>query len=92
MQRRQWDANTTAMAVIEGLTGKPGAQMYHEHQISQSLSCQWWDHVLAPAAKSFEGQRHTKKEARLERENARLKKRVGALLLELKKTKVAKLT
>jgi transposase-like protein len=37
MKRRKWDANTKAMIVIEGLKGKPVAELCTEHQISQSL-------------------------------------------------------
>jgi transposase-like protein len=86
MKRRTWDANTKAMVVLEGLKGKSVAEICNEHQISQSLYYQWRDQFLAHAAKPFEVQHHTKKEARLERENARLKKLVGELLLELKKS------
>jgi hypothetical protein len=39
---------------------------------------------LGNAANVFEVHQHTQKEARLEQENARLKKLVGELLLELK--------
>jgi transposase-like protein len=37
MQRRKWNAHTKAMIVIEGLKGKPVAELCTEHQISQSL-------------------------------------------------------
>jgi hypothetical protein len=38
MPRRTWDAKTTAMLILEGLKGKPVAEICTEHQISQSLS------------------------------------------------------
>jgi transposase-like protein len=85
MYRRKWDAKTKALIVLEGLKGKPVAEICTEHQISQSLYYQWRDQFLAHAAKVFEVQQHTKKEARLEQENARLKQLVGELTLELKK-------
>jgi transposase-like protein len=86
MQKRKWDAKTKAMIVLEGLKGKPVAEVCSEHQISQSQYYQWRDQFLAHAAQAFEVHQHTRKEARLEQENARLKNLVGELLLELKKS------
>lgn len=86
MHKRKWDAKTKAMIVLEGLKGKPVAEICTEHQISQSQYYQWRDQFLAHAAQAFEVHQHTRKEARLEQENARLKNLVGELLLELKKS------
>ena len=86
MHKRTWDAKTKAMIVLEGLKGKPVAEVCTEHQISQSQYYQWRDQFLAHAAQAFEVHQHTQKEARLEQENARLKNLVGELLLELKKS------
>jgi transposase-like protein len=86
MQRRQWDAHTKAMIVLEGLKGKPVAEICTEHQISQSPYDQWRDLFLAHMGKAFEGQQHTRTEARLAQENARLKTLVGELTLELNKS------
>jgi transposase-like protein len=86
MHRRKWDAKTKVMIVLQGLQGKPVAELCIEHQISQSLYYQWRDQFLANATKAFEGQQQSQKEARLARENARLKALVGELTLELKKS------
>jgi transposase-like protein len=86
MHRRKWDAKTKALIVLEGLKGKPIAEICTEHQISQSLYYQWRDQFLANAAHAFELHQHTRREAHLEQENTRLKKLVGELLLELKKS------
>jgi transposase-like protein len=86
MQRRKWDAKTKAMIILEGLKGKPVAALCTEHQISQAQYYQWRDQFLAHAPKAFEVHEHNQKEARLDRENARLKALVGELLLELKKS------
>jgi len=86
MHRRKWDAKTKALIAIEGLKGKPVAEICNEHQISQSQYYQWRDQLLAHAANAFEVHQHTRKEARLEQENAKLKKLVGELMLELKKS------
>jgi hypothetical protein len=86
MHRRTWDAKTKVMIVLQGLQGKPVAELCTEHQISQSLYYQGRDQFLANAAKAFEGQQQSQQEARLARENARLKTLVGELALELKKS------
>ena len=86
MHRRKRDAKTKAMIVIEGLKGKPVAELCNEHQISQAQYDQWRDQFLAHADKAFEVHQDARKEAHLERENAKLKGLVGELLLELKKS------
>jgi hypothetical protein len=52
------------------------------HRSSSSLYDQW----LAHAAHACEVHQHSRREARLEQENAKLKHLVGELLLELKKS------
>jgi transposase-like protein len=86
MHKRKWDARTKALIVLEGLKGEPVAEICNEHQISQSQYYQWRDQFLANAANAFESHQRTRKEARLEHENARLKQLVGELTLELKKS------
>lgn len=86
MPRRTWDAKTKALIVLEGLKGKSVAEICTEHQISQSLSYQGRDQFLAHAAKAVEDPQRTRKEARLEQENARLKPLVGELTFERKKS------
>ena len=86
MHRRKWDAKTKALIVIEGLKGKPVAELCAEHQISQAQYYQWRDQFLAHAPKAFEVHEQSQREARVARENARLKTLVGELTLELKKS------
>jgi transposase-like protein len=86
MHRRQWDAETKTKMVIQGLQGRPVAELCNEYQISQSLYYQWRDQFLANASKAFDGQQRHRKETRLVRENARLKALVGELTLALKKS------
>jgi transposase-like protein len=86
MQRRKWDAKTKAMIVLEGLKGKPVAELCNEHQISQAQYYQWRDQFLAHAPTAFEVHEQSQREARLVRENTRLKTLVGELTLELKKS------
>jgi transposase-like protein len=86
MRRRKWDAKTKAMIVLEGLKGKPVAEVCTEHQISQAQYDQWRDQFLAHAPKAFEVHAQSPREARLAREHARLNTLVGELTLELNKS------
>ena len=86
MQRRKWDSKTKAMIVLQGLKGKPVSELCIEHQISQAQYYQWRDHFLANAPKTFDTHQQTQREERLSQENARLKKLVGELTMELKKS------
>jgi len=61
------------------------ATICQDYQISQAPYDQWRDQFLANAPKTFEVAQQTEREARLQHENARLKKLVGELTLELKK-------
>jgi transposase len=86
MKRRQWDAKAKARVVLEGLQGKPVAELCNESQIGQSQYYQWREQFLANASKAFEVHQDAQKDARLTRENTRLKTLVGELTLELKKS------
>jgi transposase-like protein len=86
MPRRKWDAKTKVMIMLQGLQGRPVAEICTEHQISQSQYYQWRDQFLANATNAFEDPQRSRKEARLEQENTRLKQLVGELTFELKKS------
>ena len=88
MHRRNWEAKTKVMIVLQGLQGKPVADICNEHHISQSQYDQWRDQFLAHADKAFEVHQQSQKEARLARENAKLKSLVGELTFALKKSDV----
>jgi transposase-like protein len=84
MERRKWDPKTKAMIVLEGLRGKPVAEICIEHQISQTQYYRWRDHFLSNMNQVFRSD--DRKEMALTRENARLKRIIGDLTIELKKT------
>lgn len=86
MKRRQWDSKTKALIVIQGLKGKPVAEVCNEHQISQAQYYQWRDQFLANAPKAFDTALTTQKEERQRKEIDRLKHMVGELTMELKKS------
>lgn len=85
MKRRQWKATTKAMIVLEGLKGRPIAELCNAHQISQAQYYQWRDQFLAHAGRAFETQTHDQRMKHLQRENAHLKGVIGELTVELKK-------
>lgn len=89
MKRRQWDAKTKALIVLQGLKGKPVSELCAEHQISQAQYYQWRDQFLANAPKAFDAAKQTEREARLEKENSRLKHMIGEMAMELKKSEEA---
>jgi transposase-like protein len=83
MPRRKWDAQTKSTIVLQGLRGKPVADICTEHQISQSQYYQWREQFIAKMPQLFSNTE--RREQSLARENSRLKKIVGELTLELKK-------
>jgi transposase-like protein len=54
MPRRQWDTQTTARIVREGLQGKSIAAPCHEYHLNQSQYDPWRDPWLANASKALE--------------------------------------
>ena len=82
MRRRQWDANTNALSVSEGLKGQPVAPRCPAHQSRQALSEQWRDPFLAQAANAVDDPPRPRQEARRQQENPRRKPRGGELTLE----------
>jgi hypothetical protein len=86
MPRRPWDAETTTQLVLQGLQGRPVAELCNEYQLSHSLYSPWREQLLANASRALDGQPRPRKETRLARENARLKTLVGALTLERTKS------
>ena len=85
MQRRKFDAKTKSAIILEGLKGRPIADICNEYQISQTQYYKWRDQFLANAPKLFEVGQANKREARLDAENKKLKGLIGELTYELKK-------
>ncbi len=85
MKRRKWTSAQKALIVLEGLRGRPVAELCNEHGIAQSQYYQWRDQFMGNAAHAFETAGDQQRQGRLERKNARLKTLVGELTLELKK-------
>jgi len=71
--------------VVEGLKGKPVAEICIEHQISQAQYYQWRDQFLSRMEQVFSSD--DRREKALTKENARLKRIIGELTIEVKKQK-----
>jgi transposase-like protein len=83
MSRRKWDAKIKATIVLQGLKGRPVADICTEHQISQAQYYQWRDQFMKKMPQVFVNTE--RRQQSLERENSRLKKMIGELTVELKK-------
>ena len=83
MKRRKWDPKTKATIVLQGLKGKPVADICIEHQISQAQYYQWRDQFMKKMPMLFSNTE--RREQSLVKENSRLKKVIGELTVELKK-------
>lgn len=84
MKNRKWDAKTKAMVVLQGLKGKPVVEICQEHQICQSEYYRWRDLFLGNMDQVFvDKEKVTEK---LNNENKHLRKIIGDLTVELKKT------
>jgi len=83
MNRRKWDPQTKTNIIIQGLKGRQVVDICNEHQISQAQYYQWREQFLKNLPQVFgKNGRHEKA---LLCENARLKRIVGEITLELKK-------
>ncbi len=82
---RNWTAEDKAKIVVQGLKGRAVSEICNEYQIHQTQYYKWRDQFLQNVGRVFETKSQSKKEARLERENQKLKTMVGEMAMELKK-------
>jgi len=86
MKQRKWDPKAKAKIVLEGIKGRPVAEICNEYQICQSQYYQWRDQFLSNLNNVFDDTQKASRETRLESEIQKLCALVGELTLELKKT------
>ena len=87
MKRRQWTSKQKAQVVLEGLSGQIDiTALCQKYQISQTQYYKWRDSFLQNCHQTFEIQKQSKKEQYLETQNAKLKRIIGDLTIELKKS------
>lgn len=87
MQKRKWTSQQKLQIVLEGLSGQIEiSKLCAKYQLSQTQYYQWRDHLLKFGHQAFETKNITKKEQHLEQENVKLKRIIGDLTVELKKS------
>jgi len=90
MKKRKWTSQQKLQIVLEGLSGQIEiSKLCAKYQIAQTQYYQWRDHLLKFGHQAFETKNITKKEQHLEAENAGLKRIIGDLTVELKKSEYA---
>lgn len=87
MERRKWSSNQKLQIVLEGLSGQIEiSKLCAKYQVSQTQYYQWRDQLLKHGHQAFDVKNVTKKEQHLEQENQKLKRIIGDLTVELKKS------
>jgi len=87
MEKRKWTSQQKLQIVLEGLSGQIEiSKLCVKYQISQTQYYQWRDHLLKFGHQAFESKNITKKEQHLEQQVTNLKRIIGDLTVELKKS------
>lgn len=87
MEKRKWSSSQKLQIVLEGLSGQIEiSKLCAKYQLSQTQYYQWRDQLLKHGHQAFESKNITKKEQHLESEVAKLKRIIGDLTVELKKS------
>ena len=89
MKKRKWRSQEKLRIVLEGLSGQIEiSKLCNKYQIAQTQYYGWRDQLLKFGYQAFETKNITKKEQHLESENQKLKRIIGDLTVELKKTEL----
>ncbi len=87
MKKRKWTSQQKLQIVLEGLSGQIEiSKLCAKYQIAQTQYYQWRDNLLKFGHQAFETKNITKKEQHLQQEVVQLKKIIGDLTVELKKS------
>lgn len=87
MKNRKWQSQEKLRIVLEGLSGQIEiSKLCAKYKIAQTQYYQWRDQLLKHGHQAFETKNITKKEQHLESENQKLKRIIGDLTVELKKS------
>ena len=84
-KRRRWKAEEKSRIILEGLKGRPVADVCIEHQISQSMYYSWRDQFLSNMSQVFETKKIDQREAYQNHQIDKMKKIIANLTIELKK-------
>lgn len=89
MEKRHWKSSEKLKIVLEGLSGQIEiTKLCSKYQIAQTQYYKWRDQLLQFGYQAFETKNITKKEQHLEHENQKLRRIIGDLTVELKKTEI----
>jgi transposase-like protein len=87
MKKRKWTSQQKLQIALEGLSGQIEiSKLCTKYEIAQTQYYQWRDQLLKFGHSAFETKNVTKKEQHLEMENHKLKRIIGDLTVELKKS------
>ena len=87
MENRKWTSQQKLTIVLEGLSGQIEiSKLCTKYQIAQTQYYLWRDQLLKYGRSAFETKDVTKKEQHLEQEVVNLKRIIGDLTVELKKS------
>ncbi len=87
MKRRLWQSAEKLKIVLEGLSGQIEiAKLCQKYELNQTQYYLWRDQLLKHGHQVFETKDQTQKETRLEIEVQKLKRIIGDLTVDLKKT------
>ena len=84
-KRRRWKSEEKSRIILEGLKGRPVADICIEHQISQSMYYSWRDQFLSNMGQVFETKKRNQLEAYQNLQMDKMKKIIADLTIELKK-------
>jgi len=89
MEKRKWTSQQKLQIVLEGLSGQIDiSKLCAKYQVSQAQYYKWRDQLLKHGTQAFEIKDVTKKEQHLQQENHKLRRIIGDLTIELKKTEI----
>lgn len=86
MKRRRWDSKVKTRIVLEGLSGRPVAEICNDYEIHQNQYYTWRDKFLSESHRAFESWKDGGEVNRLRKKNQELTQIIGSLTVELKKT------
>ena len=87
MEKRKWSSQQKLQIVLEGLSGNIEiSKLCSKYKIAQTQYYQWRDQLLKHGHQAFETKNQTKKEQHLEQEVQKMRRIIGDLTIELKKS------
>ncbi len=87
MEKRKWSSAQKLQIVLEGLSGQiEVSKLCAKYQVSQTQYYKWRDQLLHHGHQAFEIKSNNKKEQHLQQEVHKLKRIIGDLTVELKKS------